>query len=106
VSASQATVQGTLKPDGTLELDEKPNLPHGRVQVTLASISGGAAAEEDIVRVLQRIREEREKLRLTGRSREEVDTDLRALRAEWENRMERLDRIRGAAPEAKEQHGC
>jgi hypothetical protein len=28
-------VDGTLKPDGTLELDEKPALPAGRVKVVL-----------------------------------------------------------------------
>jgi hypothetical protein len=32
---SQATVQGTLKADGTLELDQKPNLEPGRVTVVL-----------------------------------------------------------------------
>lgn len=32
-------VDGTLKPDGTLELDEKPPLPAGRVRVTLQAES-------------------------------------------------------------------
>jgi hypothetical protein len=92
VSISQATVQGTLKPDGTLELDEKPQLPPGRVQVTLAVVQ----PKDDIVTVLQRIREQREALGLRGRSREEIDADLRAQRAEWSNGMDRLDHIREA----------
>jgi hypothetical protein len=35
MSLTEITVQGTLKPDGTLELDEKPNLPPGRVTLVL-----------------------------------------------------------------------
>ena len=32
-------VDGTLKPDGTLELDERPSLPAGRVKVVLQAES-------------------------------------------------------------------
>ena len=35
MSRTETVVAGTLKPDGTLELDEKPNLPAGRVTVVL-----------------------------------------------------------------------
>ena len=35
MSQSEAVVEGTLKPDGTLELDQKPNLPPGRVTVRM-----------------------------------------------------------------------
>lgn len=35
MSLTEITVQGTLNPDGTLELDEKPNLSPGRVTVVL-----------------------------------------------------------------------
>ncbi len=35
MSLNEMVIEGTLKPDGTLELDEKPNLPAGRVTVVL-----------------------------------------------------------------------
>ena len=35
MSLSENVIEGTLKPDGTLELDEKPSLPPGRVTVIL-----------------------------------------------------------------------
>jgi hypothetical protein len=35
MSQTEIVVQGTLKPDGTLELDQKPNLAPGRVTVVL-----------------------------------------------------------------------
>jgi hypothetical protein len=31
MSGGEGVVQGTLKPDGMLELDQKPDLPPGRV---------------------------------------------------------------------------
>ncbi|HEY1803990.1 MAG TPA: hypothetical protein VGG45_05875 [Terracidiphilus sp.] len=37
-------IQGTLKPDGTLELDEKPTLAPGRVHVMLQPASIHLAA--------------------------------------------------------------
>ncbi|NUQ64169.1 MAG: hypothetical protein HUU20_16995 [Pirellulales bacterium] len=36
--STEFVVQGTLKPDGTLELDEKPALPPGRVQLVLVPL--------------------------------------------------------------------
>ena len=33
MSLTEVVIEGTLGPDGTLQLDEKPNLPAGRVQV-------------------------------------------------------------------------
>jgi len=36
---SATTVQGTVKPDGTLELDEPLNVPAGRVVVTVQPLS-------------------------------------------------------------------
>ena len=36
---AQEMVQGTLKPDGTLELDQKPNLSPGRVRVTVEPVT-------------------------------------------------------------------
>jgi hypothetical protein len=39
MSLTEITVEGALKPDGTLELDQKPNLPPGRVTVGRISSS-------------------------------------------------------------------
>jgi hypothetical protein len=39
MSLDQVVVEGTLKPDGTLELDQKPGLPPGRVTVTVQPLS-------------------------------------------------------------------
>jgi hypothetical protein len=35
MSLTERVIEGTIQPDGTLVLDEKPNLPPGRVKVVL-----------------------------------------------------------------------
>jgi hypothetical protein len=56
----EIVVAGTLKPDGTLELDHKPDLAPGRVTVVLRPESEAAPPQEDWWQYLQRIRAERE----------------------------------------------
>ena len=43
VSATHVVVEGTLKPDGSLELDSKLNLPPGRVQIIVQPLPDGAS---------------------------------------------------------------
>src|SRR5207247_1285561 len=70
-----------LKPDGTLELDEKPGLPPGRVRVTLEAQA--AQSREDVWTVLERIRAERKARGMQGRSRAEIGAEINVLRDEW-----------------------
>ncbi len=60
MSVQEIVISGTLKPDGTLELDEKPNLAPGRVTVVLRQESEATPPQEDWWQDLQRIRAERE----------------------------------------------
>jgi hypothetical protein len=61
MSLSEVVVEGTLKPDGTLELDQKPNLSPGRVTVVLRQKPQPLQPpQEDWWQYLQRIRAERE----------------------------------------------
>ncbi|HUY35098.1 MAG TPA: hypothetical protein VMV69_20280 [Pirellulales bacterium] len=60
MSLTEIVVEGTLKPDGTLELDQKPSLSPGRVTVVLRQEFKSPATREDWFQHLQRIRAERE----------------------------------------------
>ena len=40
----ESIIEGTLHPDGTLVLDEAPNLPPGRVKVVVAGAGAKALA--------------------------------------------------------------
>jgi hypothetical protein len=57
---SETVIEGTLKPDGTLELDEKPNLAPGRVTIVLRQESEPTSAKEGWWPYMQRVRAERE----------------------------------------------
>src|SRR3954468_3785598 len=47
MSLTEVTVEGTLRPDGTVALDERPALPPGRVTVVLRQAAPAPAAPED-----------------------------------------------------------
>jgi hypothetical protein len=56
MSLTESVVEGTLKSDGTLELDERPNLSPGRVQVTVQPLPNPASAKRGLVEVMDDIR--------------------------------------------------
>lgn len=78
-----AVVSGQLHADGSLELDEKPKLPPGRVQVTLQVLP-----ESNMVgpigwwEALQQIKTDQEGRGYAGRSQEEMAEDEADRRAE------------------------
>jgi hypothetical protein len=51
---------GTLRPDGTLEFDEKVSIPPGRVKVRVESVEVQEPPQENIVEFVERIRREME----------------------------------------------
>ena len=83
-------VQGTLQADGTLILDEKPNIPAGRVEVVLRpSPKPEEQASEGWWPYIQRIRAEREAAGYHFLSEAEMEAHLLWLRDD----EERIDRI-------------
>ncbi len=60
MSQTETVVDGTLNSDGTVQLDEKPNLLPGRVTITLRKHPQSPPSHEDWFQNLQRIRAERE----------------------------------------------
>ena len=82
MSLTETVVEGTLKPDGTLELDERPNLPAGRVRVTVRT--------EDWWSYLRRCRAELEASGAAFRRGVDIEADMEQIRGE----TERVDGIR------------
>jgi hypothetical protein len=91
MNASQILVGGTLKADGTLELDEKPTLPPGRVEVLISSQSSGNRAET-WWEFLQRSRAELLAQGLTFRTKEDIDADQSRHRSQDESRRQAINR--------------
>ncbi len=84
-------VQGTLREDGTLVLDHKPNLPPGRVKVTVEPVPDYKQTE--IWQFFERLWAEQRARGHVPRTREEIDAELEAARLEDEERMQQLERI-------------
>ncbi len=97
MTPSQVVVEGTLKPDGTLELDGKPGMPPGRVRIILESLSASPQPGGDWWEVLERIWKEQAASGHEARAREEIDAEMSGLRAEWEERLQELEKIHEAA---------
>lgn len=93
------TVQGTLKPDGTLELDQKPSLPPGRVTVVLQQAAHSAPSKEDWWQFMQRARRELEAAGAPFLNVEEMAAHL-----EWLREEDRIDELlRQAGQEGRRQ---
>ena len=96
MSLPEIVVAGMLKPDGTLELDEKPNLPPGRVQVTMTPLPE-LPADDPFWQRMRAMWEGQKARGFIPRSAEEVETERRQVREEWEERMRRIERTRAEA---------
>jgi hypothetical protein len=101
MSVTEIVVEGTLKADGTLELDQKLSLPAGRVQVIVVPLPE-LPSDDPFWQMMQVIQERRRKAGIQARKVEEVEAERRTVREEWEERMRRLDVIREEAGRLRE----
>lgn len=99
---TQVIVQGTLKSDGTLELDEKPNLPPGRVCVTVASMTDPVHPERFWI-MMEQIWSDLERSGHAPRSVQEIEAERQAFREEWDQRQESLEAIHREGEQLRQQ---
>jgi hypothetical protein len=90
MNLNEVVIEGTLKPDGTLELDQKPGLAPGRVKVTLQPAQAGAHRQRGLADVIDEIRHGQQARGFQGRSAEEIEAGLREGEEEYERRMQLL----------------
>jgi hypothetical protein len=92
---------GTLRPDGTLVLDDKPNLPPGRVKVFVEPVPD--LTHTEVWQVLERIWAGQRARGHVPRTRAQIDAELQAAREEDEERMQALERIHEECSQARQQ---
>jgi hypothetical protein len=80
MAANAVEVQGILREDGTLVLDEKPNLPPGRVEVVLHPTAEPVRPADDWWQFMQQARRDLETSGAHFLNAEEVETHLDWLR--------------------------
>ena len=107
--SAQVIVQGTLKPDGTLELDQKPNLFPGRVRVTMEPVTEPTRPDR-FWAMMEQIWADLKASGHVPRSVEQIEAERQAFRDEWDERQEALEqihleceRLRQQASQPKEQ---
>lgn len=104
MSETIVKVRGTITPEGDLRLSGRLPIGPGDVEVTLRLLPTIAeGSQDDLLTVLECIRAQREARGAQGRTRAEIDAELRALRDEWDERqigIEALqERLRGEGQE-------
>jgi hypothetical protein len=92
MSTTHVIVEGTLKPDGSLQLDGKLNLPPGRVQLIVQPLPE-LPKDDPFWQMMQRIWAARTAAELSPRGAEEVEMERRALRDEVEEAIEKARRL-------------
>ena len=95
-------IQGTLKPDGTLELDEKVNLPAGRVQVLVQPLPQ-LPADDPFWQSMQSIWDAQKGQGHLPRTREQIDAELQGLEDEAEAEMRAVETLHQECRQAREQ---
>jgi hypothetical protein len=96
-------VQGTLQADGTLVLDEKPNLPPGRVRVTLQPAVDYRQTE--IWQFFEKMHAEMAARGHRFRTAEEIDADIAERQRDEAEYDQYMERIRAEMEQAKRDAG-
>jgi hypothetical protein len=93
MSLDSIVVQGTLKPDGSLELDTIPALAPGRVYVTLQPVPSGPPSKGGLASTIAEIRRFQQAHGYLGRTPEEIaqhEAERRADDEAYEQRMQEI----------------
>jgi hypothetical protein len=92
VMSMQITLAGTVKADGTLELDDKVAMPEGRVLVTVQP-AVQPAPDDAFWKVMNEIWAGQRARGHVPRTREQIDADLRELRNDAEAEIQAVERL-------------
>ena len=82
-------IDGTLKADGTLELDQRPTLAPGRVKIALQPAQAGTA-RRSLAGVIDDIHHSQQARGFVGRTADEIDAGLREGEDAYEQKVNAL----------------
>src|SRR5438477_12997334 len=101
----QAVVEGTIKPDGTLVLDQPANVRAGRVQVIVQALPDLPQGDPfwDMMKSIWAGQKARGHI---PRSAEEVEAERHETRESWEERQQAIERLQAESRRLREQPPC
>lgn len=87
------TIEGTLQPDGTLQLDQKVNLSPGRVQVVVQPLPKAASGARTLAAVMDEIHASQQARGYTGRSVQEMQAEEKSRQEDDDDYDERWEKL-------------
>lgn len=102
MSTSFVIVEGTIRSDGSLEVQDKVNLPPGKVQVTLTPLTE-LPNDDPFWQRMEAIWAGQRARGFVPRSVEDVEAERKAMRDEWDERMAEISRIQDEAERLRAQ---
>jgi len=76
---------GTVRSDGTLDLDHKVPVPPGRVRVRVEPVESPVPPAQGLVQFVQSLRQEMAAAGHQFRTKEEIDAEIDEMRGEWDS---------------------
>jgi hypothetical protein len=104
MSRSVVTLEAVVRPDGTLDLGERIALPPGRVQVTIVPLPD-LPPNDPFWQRMQALWAAQRGRGHVPRSEQEVEEERQTVRAEWEDRMRRIEQIQAEAARLRRGQG-
>jgi hypothetical protein len=98
----QITLQGTVRADGTLKLDDLVAMPEGRVLVTVRPIVE-PAPDDPFWQRMEQIWAGQQARGHVPRTKEEIDADIKSMRDEAEDEIQETIRLQEECRRAREQ---
>jgi hypothetical protein len=92
MSATQVVIEGTVKPDGSLELDRKLDLPPGRVQLIVEPLPD-LPKDDPFWQMMEGIWAAQKSRGHVSRTKEEIDAEIRLMRDEAEEEVQEVERL-------------
>jgi hypothetical protein len=102
MNSSAVVVEGTVQPDGTLEVTQKVDLPAGPVHVMVQPVTEPVQPDRFWTMMESIWAAQLAGGRIT-RTREEIDTEIESLRNESEEEMQAIKRLEEECRRAREQ---
>ena len=89
----ESIIEGTLHPDGTLVLDEAPNLPPGRVKVVMRENVSDKALSPEFFQMMEEILAAQQSRGHVPQSADALETERRNLRSSMEDEIDEAIRL-------------
>ncbi len=102
---TQNTVEGWIRPDGTLELSSKLTLSPGKVRVTVEALDRRPGGGRGLLELMAEFAEVAKMSPIPPRTKEQIDADLKDFSDDFEASFLEIEAIQQASRESRKNAG-